>query len=83
MTTTFQPSFFFDLLRFFFRPLLGKKEGKSLSVWKIREKEEGDDDSDDDDVFSRRLRRFASSSFEQLLSFSLSAAMVLTNDDEM
>ena len=53
---------------------------------KIREKED-DDDSDDDDVFSRRrLNRFASSkkkSFEQPLSFSLSAAMtVRTNDDD-
>ena len=47
---------------------------------KIREKE------DDDDVFSRRLNRFASSkkkSFEQPLSFSLSAAMMVrTNDDD-
>ena len=51
---------------------------------KIREKDDGDSD---DDVFSRRLHRFASSKtkhFEELLSFSLSAAMmVLTNDDEM
>ena len=83
VTTTVQPSFFFDLLRFLFLcPLLGKKEGKRLFVLKIREKDDGDDD-----VFSRRLNRFASSkkkSFEQPLSFSLSAAMmVLTNDDEM
>ena len=55
---------------------------------KIREKED-DDDSDDDDVFSRRrLNRFASSkkkSFEQPLSFSLSAAMMVRtkDDDEM
>ena len=50
---------------------------------KIREKE---DDDDDDDGFSRRLNRFASSkkkSFEQPLSFSLSAAMMVrTNDDD-
>jgi hypothetical protein len=63
---------------------LGKKEEKRLFVLKIREKEDADDD--DADGFSRRLNRFASSkkkSFEQPLSFSLSAAMMVrTNDDD-